>query len=122
MCASMKMYLMYWSGLTHSTLSRIHIHIRVKLSWPHGFVRVHVAADALRRVGAQGRGQVVVSLLFIITGGFHVFLLFLSLSPVNIMDTQQQAIVHNLHPHEKLHSKRMQTCQSHSGEIACLCV
>lgn len=105
MCVSTKVHPLSSPGLTHSTLNSIHIHIRVKLSRPHGFVGVHVATNAFRRAGAQGRGQAVVSLLFIVTGGIRVFHLFLSLGPLHVMDTEQQAVVHNPHLHKELHKR-----------------
>lgn len=108
---------------TRDTGEGVDVHVGVKLPGTQGLAGGHVARDALRRgaVGAHGRaqGSAVLRLRVFIVGGL-LALLLVALSPADVVDAEQEAVVHDLQLHQELDEDTKATAstiQIYSPEI-----
>lgn len=82
----------------------VHVHVGVKLPGAQGLAGGHVSSDPLwgGAIGAHGgaRGQAVLRFLFFLIG--RLLRVVFSFRAADVMDTEQEAVVHDLQLDQKL--------------------
>ncbi|KAF3860840.1 hypothetical protein F7725_001095 [Dissostichus mawsoni] len=82
----------------------VHVHVGVELPGPQRFAAGHVPSDALWRgaIGPHRGPRQAVLCVWIFLVGHLLALLFITFSSTHIVDPEQQAVVHDLQPHQEL--------------------